>query len=356
MNPYLAVRKQVTVPRSPQAQIVAQVLGTDVASDEERISDILRRIWDTMRDFSVLEQWEANEYVLPYQQVMIRTRGPWFVCSRCGVVTVDQIAGTCLVPGCSGQTVELSRARLDDRYAFHHTFIRTTKMEPLPLAVREHTAQLTNEFGQKYQQEFVSGKVNVLSSSTTFEMGVDVGQLKTVFLRNVPPTAANYIQRAGRAGRQKEGGAFALTYARAFPHDQIHYHDPIGIVAGTVPVPQINLANRRLAQRHANSFLLGRFLLSIPNDVATIETMFEGDPSIATTFCSWLESESSALSSALSLILPEESEMVAIDALASARRLIREVERKYRAKLAGFQGQAAKLQTNSDRNYYCRKD
>ena len=342
-NPYEAKIKKVTVPRSPQAHVIAQVLNADPVVDAERVSDVLRRIWDTMRDSQVLEQWAANEYILPYQQVMIRTRGPWFVCDGCGVVTVDRIADTCLVPGCSGRTVELDRARLDERYAFHHSFIRATRTEPLPLAVREHTAQLTNEFGQKYQQDFVSGIVNVLSSSTTFEMGVDVGQLKTVFLRNVPPTAANYIQRAGRAGRRKEGSAYALTYARAFPHDQIHYHEPAAIVAGTVPVPQINLANSRLAQRHANSFLLGRFLLLTPNDISTAEALFEGEPSAASGFCEWLETHCVALCSGLSQILPKESGRDAAGVLAAAGSLMHDVEQKYRSKLAGFEAQASEL-------------
>jgi DEAD/DEAH box helicase/Domain of unknown function (DUF1998)/Helicase conserved C-terminal domain len=344
-NPYEAKLKQVTVPRSPQAHIIAQVLNADVIKDAEQISDVLRRFWDTMRDFGVLEQWEANEYVLPHQQVMIRTRGPWFVCDNCGVVTTDQIFEACLVPGCSGRTVELNRDRLDQRYASHHTFIRTTRMDPLPLAVREHTAQLTTQFGQQYQQEFVSGLVNVLSSSTTFEMGVDVGQLKTVFLRNVPPTAANYIQRAGRAGRRKEGSAYALTYARALPHDQIHFHEPISIVAGSVPVPQINLANRRLAQRHANSFLLGRFLLEYAGDIPTAEALLEGAPSAALCFQNWLQAQSSALEAALAQILPKESGVDGADALAAAGVLMREVEEKYKAKLLGFEQQAAELRT-----------
>ena len=342
-NPYEAKLKQVTVPRSPQAHVIALVLEADVIKDGEHISDVLRRFWDSMRDFGVLEQWEANEYVLPHQQVMIRTRGPWFVCDECGVVTTDQISESCLVPGCSGRTVELDRARLDERYAFHHTFIRTTRMEPLPLAVREHTAQLTTEFGQQYQQEFVKGSVNVLSSSTTFEMGVDVGQLKTVFLRNVPPTAANYIQRAGRAGRRKEGSAYALTYARAFPHDQIHYHEPIAIVAGTVPVPQINLANRRLAQRHANSFLLGRFLLASESDIPTAEALLEGDPSKASNFRHWLQDQSNVLGAALAQILPRESGISSADALTAAGVMMGEVESKYKAKLLGFDQQAAEL-------------
>src|ERR1035437_6431034 len=155
------------------------------------------------------------------------------------------------------------------RFANHHWYWRYTVTEPLPLEVKEHTAQLTNDAGRDYQRKFTDGSINVLSSSTTFEMGVNVGQLKSVFLRNVPPTPANYIQRAGRAGRRREGAAYAITYARSFPHDQVHFHSPLDIVQGRVSVPQINLANERLTQRHLNSYLLGQYLLTRPIKVGS---------------------------------------------------------------------------------------
>src|ERR1035437_6073299 len=96
--------------------------------------------------------------------------------------------------------------------------------------LRRPTVSCKLPLGADYQRQFMQGDVNVLSSSTTFELGVDVGQLKAVFLRNVPPTPANYIQRAGRAGRRREGAAFAVTYARATPHDQTHFFLPSNIV------------------------------------------------------------------------------------------------------------------------------
>ncbi len=119
---------------------------------------------------------------------------------------------------------------MKNRLTNHHWYQRLVHTDPLPMVVKEHTAQLVNQTGREYQRSFREKEVNVLSSSTTFEMGVDVGQLKAVFLRNVPPTAANYIQRAGRAGRRREGAAFAVSFARSTPHDQFHFHSPLEIV------------------------------------------------------------------------------------------------------------------------------
>ena len=163
---------------------------------------------------------------------------------------------------CQGTPLPVSQSELQDKFKMDH-YRNRYFLPPLPLEVKEHTAQLVNKIGKKYQKDFIEGKVNVLSSSTTFEMGIDVGNLKAVLLRNVPPTASSYIQRAGRAGRRKDGISVALTFCRNFPHDQYNYQHPHDIIQGAVPAPFLNIANIPLAQRHCNSLLLGNFLRDI---------------------------------------------------------------------------------------------
>ena len=105
----------------------------------------------------------------------------------------------------------------------------------------EHTAQLTTEAAAEIQQGFNDGRINVLSCSTTFELGVDVGELETVFLRNVPPSPANYIQRAGRAGRRKKSSAFILTFSQRKSHDLTYYNNPERLILGEIKPPYFEL-------------------------------------------------------------------------------------------------------------------
>jgi hypothetical protein len=137
---------------------------------------------------------------------------------------------------------------------------------------REHTAQVDRDkrfrFGKKEQEELAEdGKhlreigegsrfLPVLFCSPTMELGVDISALNAVYLRNVPPTPANYAQRSGRAGRSGQA-ALVLTYSSSqSPHDQYFFRDPKGMVHGEVRPPMLDLANRDLVESHLSAIWL----------------------------------------------------------------------------------------------------
>jgi hypothetical protein len=132
--------------------------------------------------------------------------------------------------------------------------------EPLILRSEEHTAQLSSNIGGIYQEAFAKGKINVLSCSTTFEMGVDLGDLSCVFLNNHPPTVANYKQRAGRAGRRAGMGSMVFTFSGKDPHDSYYFDHPDEMFFGTVVPPIIYLDNPIYLARHLRAEAMHRFL------------------------------------------------------------------------------------------------
>lgn len=100
-------------------------------------------------------------------------------------------------------------------------------------------------------------------------MGVDVGDLETVFMKNMPPTPANYIQRAGRAGRRTDSAAYALTFCRLSSHDLNFYRTPEKMIKGHILPPSFKVSNEKIVKRHLNACCLSEFFRLNPLSFST---------------------------------------------------------------------------------------
>jgi Lhr-like helicase len=150
----------------------------------------------------------------------------------------------------------------------------------------EHTAQVDSarrqlleqrfRYTEKDRQDWAANpaheapleRLPVMFCSPTMELGVDISALNTVYLRNVPPTPANYAQRSGRAGRSGQQ-ALVITYCAAqSPHDQWFFHHAEAMVHGIVKPPTLDLANRDLVESHLHAVWLAAAQIELDSSIA----------------------------------------------------------------------------------------
>lgn len=129
------------------------------------------------------------------------------------------------------------------------------------LRAREHSAQIPGPEREGIENAFKGDneRINTLVCTPTLEMGVNIGALDAVLMRNVPPLPANYWQRAGRAGRQFRM-ALDLTYARTTSHDRAYFNEPLKMLEGLVEPPSFNLRNSVMVAKHVHATMLTTLL------------------------------------------------------------------------------------------------
>ena len=314
------VRSHVTNRRFDYlARLVERRTGR--SADPDLVVEALRAIWRSLTsDSSGLLQSVTLRNLgvvhhIDHGHVELRHGGSeaveWFQCSLCRALSVVAIEGVCPTMGCPGT---MKRFRPSSGLADHHYRELYRRMNPTPMRVREHTAQWAARKAAEIQQRFVDGEVNVLSCSTTFELGVDVGQLQAVLMRNMPPSTARYVQRAGRAGRRTESAAFSLTYAQRRPHDLTHFASPEQFIAGRIKPPAVEIWNAKIVRRHLHAVALADYFRQHPDTFANVDAFFatdtagRGGPEVLAAI---LREEPAELLHALKRLVPDDAGLLA---------------------------------------------
>jgi ATP-dependent helicase YprA (DUF1998 family) len=208
--------------------------------------------------------------------------GAWRHCRTCKSVhrPVGQLP-TCIECGSSNvsnfdpDTDDVFRARSDYYRAPIMATLAGTEGAILSLIAAEHTAQIgtaqadaafsrAESHELRFQDIDLAWRdtdpreeaIDILSSTTTMEVGIDIGELSGVALRNMPPARANYQQRSGRAGRRGTAVATVIAFGSADSHDDHYFSAPGEMIRGPVVDPRLTLENPDIARRHLRAFLL----------------------------------------------------------------------------------------------------
>ncbi|KJH65674.1 DEAD/DEAH box helicase [Chromobacterium violaceum] len=203
----------------------------------------------------------------------------WAQCPDCTAL-MPLAFGEMICLACGGEGVRPVDPATSGYVAARKGFWRQPVQEALApgsrlsnLSVEEHTAQLSNRdrssvhattelYELRFQDVLIEDSdrpIDVLSCTTTMEVGVDIGSLVAVALRNVPPQRENYQQRAGRAGRRGASVSTVVTYSQTGPHDSHYFLNPEHIVAGPPRTPEVKVDNAKIARRHVHAYLVQTF-------------------------------------------------------------------------------------------------
>lgn len=240
---------------------VMKVCGCDEAKAAELLEIIFEGIavkGELIHDLDGKSKYKinANKYIIKNYKT-----SKYFQCSKCGKLTPYNVHNKCVHDKCDGTLSEIDPdVVLIDNY--YRNQYKTKKIEKI--VIKEHTAQLERKEAKRYQREFKEKKINILSCSTTFEMGIDIGALETVFMRNVPPSPANYVQRAGRAGRRRDSSAYILTYCGTQSHDYTYFMSSERMISGVIKPPYFDIQNKKIILRHLMASSLGYFFRKNP--------------------------------------------------------------------------------------------
>ncbi|MCD6359535.1 MAG: DUF1998 domain-containing protein [Armatimonadetes bacterium] len=254
-----------------KGQTAAQhIVHKGVLRGFDHVDHFIEEMWDWLRD-------DARQYLIEVEitekgrsgkpqrvqistvacqvnerRTRVRLTDNRYVCNVCRSAQGALLAtGACPEYRCDGT---LAQADVDTE---HYAVVRYTQEDFAPLRPVEHSGQVTQQQRENIEEQFkdVTGVFNCIVCTPTLELGVDIGQLEMILMRNVPPTPANYAQRAGRAGRRHRI-AVVIDYCGTSPHDRYYFNHPEDMIDGRIRVPSFSMSNEPLIRKHVHSAIL----------------------------------------------------------------------------------------------------
>jgi len=233
-----------------------------IAKNSTLFNEFMQKLFDTMVEVGLLDKevQGGGNYAIRPEHIWISNKVKHIQCDTCQshlcVAVQDDIAeGThCLDYKCKGTYSEETMPELN-----YYQQVYNRDLSPRVHA-HEHTGLLERHAREDLENDFKehphSNSINVLSATSTLEMGIDIGDLNVTGNTNVPPKPSNFLQRVGRAGR-KEGSALVLNYAHAGePHDMYYFTYPEEMMQGEVNTPGCFLEARDILRRHFLAFCI----------------------------------------------------------------------------------------------------
>lgn len=206
----------------------------------------------------------------PLRFIIMHSEDDYYVCPKCGRVHLHRGMGFCTNTACLSNLPTEPSGKVNSLWESNYISfdVRMEPHDPRRLHSEELTGQTDDQMGRLlcFKDIMLAGKnplsncIDMLSVTTTMEVGVDIGSLQAIYQGNMPPTRYNYQQRVGRAGRRGQAFSAALTFCRGRSHDNYYYYQATEEITGGIPAyPTISI--NPIVDGVPNAVILKRIVL-----------------------------------------------------------------------------------------------
>jgi DEAD/DEAH box helicase domain-containing protein len=167
-----------------------------------------------------------------------------YICGNCQTPHLHKSGGVCA--HCFADISNVAPVQAGRLWANNY-YTQNPEEDIIRLHCEELTGQ-TDDFEKRQRlfknlfldgEEELAEQIDVISATTTMEVGIDIGSLSATLMGNMAPERFNYQQRVGRAGRGGQAFSVALTVCRSNSHDAFYYFNPDKMLNEKPPVPLI---------------------------------------------------------------------------------------------------------------------